>query len=100
VARCPGRETFEAALREPDALADLIARDQVGPCEFEEIAYVAREIWTSHTGRGDTFMHANPDFPFDGVDGEPAGESWTEEEDVLASRWPRLWARFGDNPLM
>src|SRR5262249_8656242 len=40
-----GRDVFEAALADPDSLADMLAPDVEEPCDFEEFAYVAGRVW-------------------------------------------------------
>ena len=81
---------------DPDALADMIASDSSGPLEFEDFAYVAREVWASKTGReaDDMPMVANMIYP----DLKPSGELFQENETYLSKRYPKLWKRFGHNP--
>jgi hypothetical protein len=94
-----GRTIFEQALADPDSLADLIPKDarEVGVfgLEFEEFAYVAADAWRKVTGKDDrNFAKGGPVFPE-----KPTGTPFEEDEAYLAKRYPKLWARFGDNPL-
>jgi hypothetical protein len=90
-----GRGVFHAVLAKPEALADLIPADQEEFCEFEAFNYVAGDIWVQKTRR------SLADFPYtgDARPREPAGAPFSEDEAHLAARYPRLWARFGDQPL-
>lgn len=94
-----GKATFEAALRDPDALADLIPATQSEPAEFESFPDIAMNVWNLKMGvepraiTGD-MARALARFP-----GEPEGEPFEEDPDYLAKRWPKLWKRFGDSPL-
>jgi hypothetical protein len=88
-----GRRVFETVLATPDSLADLLAPDVEGPCEFEEFAYVAVEVWEDRMG--------SEPFPQTGAfpGGAPSGTPFEETMEHLSARYPRLWARFGDAPL-
>ena len=91
-----GRKIFEVVSAAPDDLADVLADPPGGPLEFEEFAYVASEVWSEKTGQDDA------DRPFDrtyAITGDPSGQEFEEDEDHLAKRYPKLWARFGTNPL-
>ena len=92
-----GREIFEHVLARPDDLADLLAPDSEGPLEFEEFAYIAGEVWASKTAQSLDAFHAQVGSVFAGD--EPAGEPFAEDTAHLAARYPKLWRRFGDNPL-
>ena len=91
-----GQRFFDTVSHDPDALADMIASDSSGPLEFEDFAYVAREVWASKTGReaDDMPMVANMIYP----DLKPSGELFQENETYLSKRYPKLWKRFGHNP--
>jgi len=89
-----GRETFEAALADPDSLAGLIAQDATGPLEFEGLGYIAMEAWSNRTGRSPSELPLGAARP-----PEPSGMPWEESEAALRSRYPRLWQRFGETPL-
>ena len=94
-----GRATFEQALADPDSLADLIPKDapEVGVfgLEFEAFGSVAADAWCKVTGKDDRdFAKGGPAFPE-----EPTGTPFEDDEAYLAKRYPKLWARFGDNPL-
>ena len=81
-----GREPYEAGLRDPDSLADVVQDAETG--DWENADSVAGEAYSSVTGE---------DFPFDDNDlsGPPGGTPWdSEDEDALAQRYPRLAARF------
>lgn len=95
-----GRTIFEETLADPDSLADRLPRDAEGPAEFEEFSYVAMDVWSRKTGRSlDDFGALTVDAMAAMTDAEPSGEPFEEDEDALAARYPRLWARFGENPL-
>jgi len=95
-----GREVFEAAVADPDSLADMLAPDTQGPCEFEGFAYVAGGVWGEKTGI-DPWKDPEASFPYTGAPpaAEPSGAPFEEDERSLAKRYPKLWARFGTSPL-
>jgi hypothetical protein len=99
-----GKATFEAALRDPDSLADLIPATQSEPAEFEDFPYIAANVWKSKTGFDPYAATSDVGF-FDtkffaaAIPNEPPGEPFEEDPDYLAKRWPKLWERFGDSPL-
>jgi Protein of unknown function (DUF4240) len=95
-----GRKVFEAAVADPDSLADRLAPDVQGPCEFEEFAYVASEVWREKTGI-DPWEDPKGSFPYTGAPpaAEPSGAPFEENDKHLAKRYPKLWARFGASPL-
>jgi len=81
-----GREVFEAALNDPDSLADLpFVEDD--PC-YEGYAYAVTDA------EGDVCGEIAPrSDPFPKV---PSGEAWDEDDDeALAARFPKLHAKFG-----
>ena len=91
-----GQTAFETVLKDPDALADLVVENVEGVLEFEEFSYIAGDIWSEKTGRDWA------EIPFDvknSTAGDPAGKEFEEDEEHLAKRYPKLWARFGENPL-
>lgn len=92
-----GRGVYERVLANPDDLADLLAADSEGSLEFEAFAYVAGTVWTAKTGQSlDAFyQRVGPTL----ASREPIGEPFEEDSDHLAARYPKLWRRFGDNPL-
>jgi hypothetical protein len=81
-----GREPYEAALRDPDALAPVVQDAEEG--DWENADDVAPDAYQSATGE---------DFPLDDSDlsGTPRGEHWDDEDqDALVRRYPRLAERF------
>lgn len=92
-----GREVFERALTDPDSLATLISANQHEPCEFEEFGYVAMDIWTKNTGL-DPVDDPTSSFPRLTVS-KPTGIPVNETEAHLSKRYPKLWRRFGNDPL-
>jgi hypothetical protein len=95
-----GRKVFDAAAAEPDSLAEMLAPDAEEPCEFEEFAYVASEVWGEQTGI-DPWADPEGRFPYTGAPPapSPSGAPFAEDEEHLAKRYPRLWKRFGASPL-
>ena len=83
-----GQAIFEAALADPDSLADLIKTDiDWGDAwlECEDIACVAMEVYEENTG------HEMPiDEPIF-IPGEPVGVRW--EEDDLDALYPKIAAK-------
>lgn len=95
-----GREVFDAAAADPDSLADMLAPDAEGPCEFEAFAYVAGEVWAEKTGI-DPWKDPKGSFPYTGAPpaASPSGAPFEEDERHLAKRYSKLWKRFGTSPL-
>jgi hypothetical protein len=93
-----GRDVYEAALADPDSLGQLDA--QPGPdgvWEFEEIYYVALKVFKEKGGKGDVRDYSEPEAGLGGPD--PSGKPFEENEEHLAGRYPKLWIRFGAEPL-
>ncbi|MEV6807643.1 DUF4240 domain-containing protein [Streptomyces sp. NPDC017248] len=84
-----GREVFEGALHEPDALAGLLGEfDQEIDGDGEELGYAADEAYEQLTGT------VAPDLGIAPAPGEPEGTPLDLEDDrALAQRYPRLWER-------
>lgn len=85
-----GRATFEGAVADPDTLAVLDFGDDGFPA-CEEALYFPNEVYEAATGEEIAVEHRPmPDL----------GEEWDfDDEDEMASRYPRLWARYGEDPL-
>jgi hypothetical protein len=82
-----GREIYERALSDPESLADV---DLTGSEDGE--AWMSPTMYVVHrrTGAyGYVAQDRHPPRPE-----EPTGEDWDEQD--LDSRFPRLWAAFGD----
>ena len=79
-----GRSVFEAALAEPESIAEHADHSQQN--ELEELGYVIPEIHERKTGREMPFK------PFEGTSYEPTGERWEEAD--LPKRFPNVAKRF------
>jgi hypothetical protein len=96
-----GREVYEAALRDPESLADVAGQpgiefDDLGT-EFEEFGYVAYEVYEEKTGRElvDDIQPLSSPGP-SARSREPAGYGWDfDDEDEVRRRFPKLMAKFG-----
>lgn len=86
-----GRAVFEAALADPDALADVEGLDAEGE-EWEDWSSPTMAVVHRRTGEYDLAGPPDPDAP---AWGEPSGEEWDEDAGDLARRFPRLTARYG-----
>lgn len=93
-----GRTVFEQAAADPDSLAASVPADAVDALDFEMLAYPAREEFVRKTGRepGAT-EQLQPEMFYPNI--APSGVAFAEDPSELAQRYPRLWARFGQNPL-
>lgn len=86
-----GRKIYEAALVDPDSLAGVDATGEPRrEWEFENIYYVAVEVFEEMGGEGDVRDHSDPE-----ADCLPSGQHFEEDEEHLARRYPKLWHRFG-----
>ncbi|MFD5340940.1 DUF4240 domain-containing protein [Streptomyces hawaiiensis] len=85
-----GREVFEGAVHDPDALADLLDDfDEEIDGDAEELGYAADEAYEQLTGA------VAPDLEIAPAPPEPEGTPLDfENEGLLAERYPRLWERF------
>jgi hypothetical protein len=92
-----GRAVFEKVTADPDSLADFLAPDLEGVLEFEDFAYVAREVWGEKTGLPGNQMPNAANMIYVGL--EPSGTRFEEDEAYLSRRYPKLWRRFGSHPL-
>jgi hypothetical protein len=90
-----GHDVYEAALADPDSLAEL--ETQPGIWEFESIYYVARKAFRKKGGDGDVRDYSEPEAGLAGPG--PSGEPFDDGEEHLMRRYPRLWRRFGAEPL-
>jgi hypothetical protein len=92
-----GRETFERVLADPDAVAGLEWDD-------DEEDFASAETWAhaplevlEERGFDEDEMDPEPD-EVDDQFGDPTGEPFPEDDDEwLARRFPRLWARYGSD---
>jgi hypothetical protein len=85
-----GREIFEGAVHDADALAELLPSfDPETDGEAEDLGFAADEAYEQLTGA---------DLPGPGLPEPPAEPEGTpldmEDDRALAARLPRLWARF------
>jgi len=93
-----GRDLYESALADPDNLAQF--EGSAGPdglWEFEEIYYVARRVFEENGGKGDVRDYSEPEAGLVGA--EPSGDPFEDDEEHLARRYPKLWRRFGGDPI-
>jgi Protein of unknown function (DUF4240) len=96
-----GREAFERVVKEPDNLADIVPGDETEVLELEEFSSVAPGLWLAKTGNGydalstelARFAECKP------VGAGPSGSPFREDPQAMAKRYPKLWRRFGENPL-
>ena len=79
-----GEAVFEAALADPDSLAD-VAQDE--DFELESFGYVAAEVYEQLTDQ--PLPASRTSEP-----AEPVGHEW--QEDDLPALLPRLWKKYGD----
>ena len=85
-----GRRTYQAALADPDSLAELdLGPNAAEDAFFEEFAYLVGEVYEVTTG--EELPDATSVHP-----AEPSGEAWEEDGTDLSRRFPKLWKRYGD----
>ncbi|MEU9982960.1 DUF4240 domain-containing protein [Streptomyces sp. NPDC050856] len=85
-----GREVYEGAVHDPDALAELLEEfDEELDGDGEELGYAADEAYEQLTGT------VPPELGIPAQPAEPAGTPFDFDDEALADRFPRLWERFG-----
>jgi len=84
-----GRAIFDAAVANPESLAahTFGSPDEM---ELEELLYLPVEIFESKTG-DDVYEQ----LPKGEGPAEPTGVPWEEDTEVLGTRFPILWAKYG-----
>lgn len=95
-----GRDMFENAVDTPDDLADIDLPTVEDSCQFEAFSYVASNVW--HEKKGLDPEDPSDEFPAAGTSaafGDPEGQPFEENEEDLSARLPKLWERYGDDPL-
>jgi Protein of unknown function (DUF4240) len=96
-----GRKVFEAALENPDSLADIMPEDAEADFGFEneDILGVAGRVWEAKTGLGMDDFYAQVKTLF--YDQNKLGdlELWSTDGDADEKKcpaiYPKLWAKFG-----
>jgi len=85
-----GRQVYERALKDPDSLAEVVARPGIPDFFFEEIGAVPYRVYEARTGREmpDYEVH-HPRKPT----GTPRDRD--DEEGYFQRTFPRLWAIYG-----
>lgn len=91
-----GKSVFEQVSADPDSLADIIPAGYEGDASFEEFSYLFADIWTERTGKPITDLPKEKGSLYPS---EPNGEPFVEDPEQLSARYPKLWARFGEDPL-
>ena len=86
-----GEGIFRKVSAHPDSLADILAKDSGGDLEFEEFAYIARNVWAEKTERDPGDMPGAAAMMYNT---KPSGTPFVENPTVLQKRYPKLWARF------
>jgi len=82
-----GRRVFEDAVSHAESLIDVVDAPGIEDVFFEEFQYLPAQVYEELTGQ--EIPTASGQHPV-----EPAGEPWGDDEEKLARRLPRLWARY------
>jgi Protein of unknown function (DUF4240) len=96
-----GRKVFEAALENPDSLADVVPEDAEADFEFEneDILNVARRIWETKTGlESEAFYAQTKTYRYDQAklgDLELWSTDGDADEKKCPAIYPKLWVKFG-----
>jgi len=81
-----GQERFEAALADPDSLAEWAEED----AELEELMYAAHEVYEEKAD-DDIYSHLAP------IERPELDDGWDfDDEDEMRKRYPKLCARMWD----
>ena len=102
-----GRTVFDQVIADPDSVANLLPPTPGGALDFEAFGYVARNVWGEKTGLpgseieggGTDMLFIVPEPSGRYVVLEPSGTRFRKDPAYLAQRYPKLWQRFGADPL-
>ena len=95
-----GSEVYKSVTSHPDDLAGLHLTAIDGIFEFEEFVSAASDAWAEVTGKDP--YDDDSGFPFGSGEmtgTDPVGTPFSEDEASLARNYPKLWERYGQNPL-
>ena len=67
--------------------------------EFEEIYYVANQVFSEKGGEGDVRAYSEPEAGMPRCELRPSGKPLKDDDKHLARRYPKLWRRFQAEPL-
>lgn len=94
-----GRTVYEAALADPETLADIDLKP-TGPenlWEFEAFYDVSGDVFLEKGGEGDIRDYAAEELG--AWNASPNGQRFEDDTTSLKHRYPKLWRRFGRTPL-
>jgi Protein of unknown function (DUF4240) len=77
-----GEDVYEAALADPESLAEVLGGDEAAECE--SMLYVAQYAYERRVGREMPIRHRQP----------PPRDVTILDESALSATFPRLWSRF------
>lgn len=97
-----GKDVFEAAIRDPEAIIPALQLIEEGEVpELEDLLFVASSAYEEKTGldfdQYDNLYHQTKDGPYVFPDIE---FNWDEDdEEGLKNKFPKLWELYGEEPL-
>lgn len=96
-----GRKAFEIIVRNPDDLADIVPKGTTDVLEGEAFGSMAAIQWVERSGKDFVDLEKRKaEFAGCGpVIKEPSGTPFHDDPAGLKKRYPKLWRRFGENPL-
>ena len=89
-----GEANFKMVLADPDRLAEIAPNDPE-KLEFEDFAHIAPDVWSKLTSKPWDEMPQLASFFNPMGYGSPIGQPFSEDPQVLAKQYPKLWKRFG-----
>ncbi|KZZ83066.1 DUF4240 domain-containing protein [Bacillus sp. SJS] len=98
-----GKEVYEAAIRDPESLIPSLKKleenDEIP--QFEDLTYIGALAFEEKTGQDDnSFYELYDQIVLESVVEPNIVLDWDEDdEEGLMLRFPKLWERYGENPL-
>lgn len=83
-----GKDVFENALKDPSSIADIIDIDEFEEAEFEDILYLAHDVYRMKTNL-DNFYELTERVKYPEIE-----LTWSEDESCLVEMFPRLTSIF------
>lgn len=85
-----GRRAYEAVLQDVERLADYVVDGEEPQSDGAAFVGFEAKVWRLKTGD----EHYDPRWPRPSHPREPVGSKWKDDAE-LATRYPKLWKRFG-----